>query len=260
VIDTDELLRMSPEERHELARALAAIDLPHPLLDPRMARRREIGLLVMMGACLLLAGWIAILMLTLPKHFTSSHWRGVWVGLDIAELAGFAATAWASWTQRQVVIFFMIFTGTLLIADAWFDLALDYGSPEFTMSLIAAVVAEIPLALLLFAGARRLVRITVEAVMRLEGITAPVPPLWRVPLFADGLLEVMPVRFRSRSTAGSASQPPGLSRLNSHGRQRLRRIPAAHVLDRLPDDRQRRRRGGHRAGGIPEGSRPQRGR
>ena len=116
----------------------------------------------------------------------------MWVGLDIAELLGFAATAWAAWHQRQVVIFFMIMTGTLLLCDAWFDLALDYGSSDFTASVLSAVLAEIPLAFLMFAGARRLVRVTVETVMQLSGGSGPAPPLWRVPLFADGLAGVPP--------------------------------------------------------------------
>ncbi len=66
------------------------------------------GLLLMTGCCIALAGWIAILILTLPGHFTSRDWQTVWVGLDLAELAGFAATAWAAWHQRQVVTFFMV--------------------------------------------------------------------------------------------------------------------------------------------------------
>ena len=79
--------------------------------------------------------WIAILLLTLPGRYTSSDWRAVWVGLDIAELLGFAATAWAAWHQRQVVITFMNVTGTLLLCDAWFDLTLNYGSSGFTASI-----------------------------------------------------------------------------------------------------------------------------
>ncbi len=187
---------MTRDERRELARALAAIDLPHPLLDPRLRRRRRLALLVMMACCVALAGWIAILILTLPGRYTSSDWRAVWVGLDIAELLAFAATAWAAWHQRQVVIFLMIMTGTLLLCDAWFDLALDYGSSGFTASVLSAVLAEIPLAFLMFAGAWRLVRVTIETVMQLSGGGGPAPPLWRVPLFADGLGECLPARLR----------------------------------------------------------------
>jgi hypothetical protein len=196
VINEAELRRMTPDERRELAHALAALDLPHPLLDPRLRRRRRLGLLVMMGCCVALAAWIAILLLTLPERYTSSDWRAVWVGLDIAELLAFAATAWAAWHQRQIVIFFMIITGTLLLCDAWFDLTLNYGSDGFTASVLSAILAELPLAFLMFAGAWRLVRVTVQTMMELSGVSGPVPSLWRVPLFADGLEECLPARMR----------------------------------------------------------------
>jgi len=195
---------MTHDERRELARALAAMDLPHPLHDPRLQRSKRLGLLVMTACCIALAGWIAILLLTLPERFTSSDWQAVWVGLDVAELLGFAATAWAAWHQRQVVIFCMIITGTLLVCDAWFDLTLDYGSSGFTASLLSAVLAELPLAFLLFAGARRLVRVSVQTIMQLSGVTGPAPSLWRVPLFADGLEECLPAQLRQRADVVSA--------------------------------------------------------
>jgi hypothetical protein len=203
VIDEAELRRMTPDERRRLARALAALDSPHPMMDARLRRRRRFGLLFMMSCCLGLAGWIAILLLTLPSHFTSSDWRAVWVGLDVAELAGFAATGWAAWHQRQIVIFLMIITGTLLVCDAWFDLALDYGSSGFTVSVVTAVLAELPLAFVMFASARRLIRVTVQTLMQLEGIPGPAPALWRIPLFADGLEEALPARLRTRAEAVS---------------------------------------------------------
>ena len=186
---------MSQDERRELARALAEIDLPYSVMDPR-GRRRQFGLMLMAACCIGLAGWIAFLILTLPARYTSSDWRAVWVGLDIAELLGFAATAWAAWTQRQIVIFFMIMTGTLLVCDAWFDLALDYGSSGFTTSVLSALLAEFPLAFIMFAAARRLIRVTVHTVMRLSGFAGPVPPLWRVPLLAAGLEEALPALLR----------------------------------------------------------------
>jgi hypothetical protein len=195
---------MTQDERRELARALAAIDLPHPLMDPHVRRRRRFALLLTMAVSIGLAGWIAILILTLPGRYTSSDWRAVWVGLDIAELLGFAATGWAAWHQRQIVIFFMIITGTLLLCDAWFDLALDYGSSGFTMSVLSALLAEFPLAFAMFAGARRLIRVTVQTVMELAGIPGPVPPLWRVPLLAAGLEEALPARLRQPASAVTA--------------------------------------------------------
>src|SRR5215813_1701683 len=191
---------MTPDERRRLARTLADIDRRHPLMDPALRRRRRFGMLFMTACCLVLAAWIAILILTLPMRYTSHDWRAVWVGLDLAELAGFAATAWAAWHQRQILIFLMMVTGTLLVCDAWFDLALAYGSHGFVMSLVTALVVELPLAALLFISARRLVRVTLQAMMQLSGIDGPVPALWRIPLFADGLEEALPARLRQRNT------------------------------------------------------------
>jgi hypothetical protein len=204
VITKAELCRLTPEERRQLAHTLAAIDRPHPLTDPRLRRRRRFGLLFMMACCIGLAAWIAVLILTLPGRYTSHYWPAVWVGLDIAELAGFAATAWAAWHQRQILIFLMVVTGTLLVCDAWFDVALAYGSRGFTASLLSALLVELPLALLLLRGARRLVRVTIATMMQLSGVAGPVPPLWRIPLFADGLEEALPARLRPHPSQPAA--------------------------------------------------------
>lgn len=210
MIDEAELRRMSPEERRVLARALAAIDEPRFLNDPRFESRRRLSLLIFMGCCVVLAGWIAVLMLTLPRHYTAGHWRDVWVGFDFALLAAFAATAWASWRERQVLVLCLTVTGTLLCCDAWFDLVLDLGTRDFAMSLLAAAVAEIPLAFMMFAAAWRLMRMSVGVVMWLEGIDQPVPPLWRVPLFAEGLEAALPARYRQaggRDGQGGSREP-----------------------------------------------------
>jgi hypothetical protein len=199
---------MTRSERRQLAHTLAAMDLPHPLTNPRLRRRRQYGLLVVMACCVGLAGWIAFLILTLPGRYTSTDWRTVWVGLDIAELAGFAATGWAGWHQRQIVIFLMIITGTLLMCDAWFDLALSYGSSAFFYSVLSAVLAELPLAFAMFASARRLVRVTIETMMQASGVDGAAPALWRIPLFAHGLEECLPAGLRSPTadvTAGDRS-------------------------------------------------------
>jgi hypothetical protein len=196
VIDEAELRAMSQRDRQELVRMLARIELPHPSREPKQVRRRRLGLIVMVVICVILAAWIAVLALTLRAHFRVTYWPAVWVGLDIAELAGFVATAWAAWRQRQILIVFLIITATLLLSDAWFDMALDYGSRGFVVSLLEAILVEIPLAVIMFAAARRLIRLNVHTLMRLQGITGPLPPLRYVPLFADGLEEALPPRLR----------------------------------------------------------------
>ena len=170
----------------------------------------------MTACCVALACWIAILILTLPSRYTSSDWQAAWVGLDIAELAGFAATAWAAWHQRQVVIFFMIITGTLLVCDAWFDLALDYGSRGFTMSLISALLVEFPLALLLFNSARRLVRVTIATMMQLSGALGPYRRYGGSRCSRRAWRSVYPPgsgRSPRRPEPGRMSQPPEAPRL-----------------------------------------------
>ena len=209
MIDEDDLRRMSSDERRHLARLLAAIDEPHVLRDARFRRRKRLSLLLFMGACVVLAGWIAVLMLTLPKHYTAGHWRGAWVGFDFALLAAFAATAWASWRERQALIICLAVTGTLLVCDAWFDLILDLGTRQIWMSVASAAIAELPLALVMFTASRRLIRMSVGVVMQLEGITGPVPALRRIPLFAEGLAACLPARYRQAGQERPRREPVG---------------------------------------------------
>ncbi|HEX3306014.1 MAG TPA: hypothetical protein VHS32_07215, partial [Streptosporangiaceae bacterium] len=110
-----------------------------------------------------LAGWIVLLAATLPHQFDAHHWRAVWVNFDVFLLAAFAATAWAIWRQRQVLILLLMLTGTMLCCDAWFDVGTSLATSGLWISLLSAVFAELPLAFLAFAGARRLLRATVAA-------------------------------------------------------------------------------------------------
>ena len=68
--------------------------------------------------------------------------------------------------------------------------------------------AELPLAFVMFATARRLVRVTVGTVLGLAGVPAAVPALWRIPLLANGIEEALPASLRPPvdvTTAGSPS-------------------------------------------------------
>src|SRR6266566_1349334 len=176
VIDKAELRSMSRAERHELAALLAELDEPaatarqrEPVrpdpyrIDPVLARERPLALLVSAGCCVVLAGWIVLLAATLPHQFDAHHWRAVWVNFDVFLLAAFTATAWAIWRQRQVLILLLVLIGTMLCCDAWFDVGTSLATRGFTISLLSAVFAELPLAFLAFAGARRLLRATVAA-------------------------------------------------------------------------------------------------
>jgi hypothetical protein len=153
------------------------------------ARGRRIGVLVSIAACTVLVAWIIVLLLTLHRSFHAQHWRSAWVGFDLILLAAFAATGWAFWRGRQIVIVCLIITGTLLCCDAWFDVFLDLGSSDIWVSVASAVIVELPMALLMFNAARRLIRLSAQAAVSGSGDQAdpgearPLPSIWKIPMF-----------------------------------------------------------------------------
>ena len=195
MINVDELRRMSPDERAELACALAALEgspdedlaaggpgQPGPRTEselPGNPRSRAIALVAIICCCLVLAAWIGVLAVTLPRYYRSGGWRGAWVGFDLGLLVTFAVTAWAGWRHRQLVIACLVVLATLLCCDAWFDVTLDLRTNDFLVSLLMALCVELPLAALALVGARRLMRRNVRAAAR----TGRVPPLWKIPLY-----------------------------------------------------------------------------
>jgi hypothetical protein len=182
VLDESQLRLMSPEQRARLARTLAALDRPRP--DPKARLRRKLALSVVLACCVFLVAWIGVLAVTLPSHYRAGGWRGAWVGFDVVELFGFASVAWTAWRGKQLLVVALIVTSTLLCCDAWFDLTLDWGTRGFSFSVFSAVCGELPLALLMIVGARRLLRLTIATAMAAQGVPGPVPPLWRVPLIS----------------------------------------------------------------------------
>ena len=219
MLDEAELRLMSPEQRARLARTLAALDAPRYLDDPKAKRRRKLALTLAIGCCIFLAGWIGVLAVTLPSRYSSGGWRGAWVGFDIALLLAFASVAWTAWRGKQLLIVCLIVTATLLCCDAWFDLTLDWGTSGFDLSLLSAVVAELPLAILMALGARRLLRLTVATEMALEGGTGPVPPLWQVALLGPrlGARDDAACPDGGSGSGGTDSGPAGSGQVESRG-------------------------------------------
>jgi hypothetical protein len=247
VIDKAELRRMNQADRRELARLLAELDesatpaAPDPYrIDSSLRRERRLALLVAAACCVFLAGWIVVLAATLPHRFDAHHWRAVWVNFDILLLAAFAATAWAIWRQRQVLILLLAITGTMLCCDAWFDVGTSLATSGIWISVLSAVFAELPLAFLAFAGARRLLRATVAAgILAGAGIVA-------------GAGIAARARAQASPAAGTGPDVPDWAQVGNWGRscagQSLSSAPlAGSGLDEaLPRSRTERR--GDRAG------------
>jgi hypothetical protein len=177
--------RMSPEERAGLARALARVSAQSLAPTPLSRRRRRLVIAASLAGVLLLAVWIVVLEFTLPRYYRAGGWRAAWVGFDVGLLLVFAATAWAAWRRRQILIGCLMVLATLLCCDAWFDTTLDWGTRGFMVSLLSALLVELPLAAVALIGARRLLRMTIGRLEMLEGVPGPVPAFWRVPLFGD---------------------------------------------------------------------------
>jgi hypothetical protein len=210
VLDEAELRQMSPKERAKLMRMLAAMDMPR-LANRGNPRRRRLFLLGTIACCVLLAAWIGVLAVTLPRYYRAGDWRGAWVGFDVAELAAFVATAWAAWRGRQLLIICLVVLATLLFADAWFDVTLDVRTQGFLPSLLSALFIEIPLAAAAIFGARRLLRLTIGRIRAHDGLPGPVPSLWRIPLFPyeEGGLRRDPVAPRPADLVDIPAQDNG---------------------------------------------------
>jgi len=185
VIDEDDLRRMTPEERACLARALVSLNAEDVTPTPISQRRRRILIAACLLGVLVLAVWIGVLEVKLPRDYRAGGWQAAWVGFDIGLLLVFAATAWAAWRRRQMLIACLMVLATLLCCDAWFDTTLDWGTRGFTVSLLSALLIELPLAAVALIGARRLIRLTAGRLELLSGVPGPVPPFWRVPLFGE---------------------------------------------------------------------------
>ena len=167
---------MTPAERRELIQRL---ELPIDDLVPasELTRLRRVRLVLMLGATVGLAPWIVYLAFSLPDKYVAHNWPVTWVGFDILLLLFMAATALLGFLRRQLLILAAFTTGVLLICDSWFDV-MTAGPDDQWLSLLMAVVAELPLAVLLITGALRILRLTATRLYLLD----PGMPLWRIPL------------------------------------------------------------------------------
>ena len=190
MINEADLRELSAAQRRQLARSLAVIDYPDPLLEVTLARGRKLGALFSIVACTVLVGWIIVLLFTLHRSFHAHYWRLAWVGFDIVLLFGFAATGWAFWRGRQIVIACLLVTGTLLCCDAWFDVMLDLGTSGQWVSIASALVVELPIAFLMFAAARRLIRLSALVAVGGSAAGESPPSLWRMALVGDRTRDV----------------------------------------------------------------------
>ena len=99
-------------------------------------------------AALLLVPWSGWLVVSLPCRYLSHHWGIAWAGFDgglalALALTGFALVRRACWLDRAAVA-----AGTLLAADAWFDVVTSRAAAAVALATVEALAIELPVALL----------------------------------------------------------------------------------------------------------------
>lgn len=109
------------------------------------------------GLAVILVPWTAYLGNTLPVHHLSSHWDISWVGLDVAIASLLILNAVFSYRGSKWLVISASFTTALLCTDAWFDVMSAHSGAPFQQALASAVFVELPLALMTFLVALRIV-------------------------------------------------------------------------------------------------------
>jgi hypothetical protein len=103
------------------------------------------------AACaVLLLPWIVIAGLTLPERQLSRNFDLAWAGYDVILLIGLASTAITALRRSRRLPIAAAATGSLLTADAWFDVLTTPGGWDLVEAVAMSVLAELPLAAICF--------------------------------------------------------------------------------------------------------------
>ena len=177
ILTDAQIAALTPEQRRELISRLEQplSDVIDPLL---LARIRRIRLRLMVGGSIAMVPWLGYLSWTLPANYVAHNWTLTWVGFDILLVAFMLATAVFGYLRRQVLLFAAFTSGVLLICDAWFDI-MTAGPDDIWLSLVTALLIEVPLAIFMIRGAQRIMRLTMTRLWLLD----PGMRLWHLPLF-----------------------------------------------------------------------------
>jgi hypothetical protein len=117
--------------------------------------------------------WTVWLSSSLSPHHVTNRWDLAWSGFDTGLAVLFIATAFAAYRRSPWVGAFAAALGTMLVADAWFDVILESHADELRFSIMLAVFLELPAAAVCFWLAHRTERLLAKAVEEAEGLHLP---------------------------------------------------------------------------------------
>jgi hypothetical protein len=177
ILTDEQIAALTPEQRREL---ISRLEQPlSDLIDPELLSRiRRVRLGLMIGGSIAMIPWLVYLFVTLPENYVAHNWTATWVGFDLLLVGFMLATAVLGYLRRQLLTFSAFTSGVLLICDAWFDL-MTAGPKDLWLSVVTALLIEVPLAIFMITGAQRIVRLTMMRLWRLD----PGMRLWQLPLF-----------------------------------------------------------------------------
>ncbi|RAU96211.1 hypothetical protein DQP58_10745 [Mycobacterium colombiense] len=177
ILTDAQIAALTPEQRREL---ITRLEQPlGDVIDPEfLARVRRIRLSLMIGGSMAMVPWLGYLSVTLPENYVAHNWPITWVGFDVLLVGFMLTTAVLGYLRRQLLVLAAFTTGVLLICDAWFDL-MTAGPKDIWLSMITALLIELPLAIFMITSAVRILRLTMMRLWLLH----PGMRLWHLPLF-----------------------------------------------------------------------------
>ena len=116
---------------------------PATLACPALLRRARLAALAVGG---FLLPWCVLLSAILPATARAQNWSLAWAGLDGAEALAALATAVLLTRADTRAILTAVAGGTLLLADAWFDVCTSAPGLDHALAVAEAIFAELPLA------------------------------------------------------------------------------------------------------------------
>lgn len=96
---------------------------------------------------LAMAPWLLVLGYWLPNTITVSGWSTAWIGLDGFEGLGLFATGVLLLRRNPLAALTATVTATLVVVDAWFDVATSAHGTPLLVAVMMAVFIELPVSL-----------------------------------------------------------------------------------------------------------------
>lgn len=177
VLTDAQIAALTAEQRREL---ITRLEQPlGDVIDPKfLAKVRSIRLSLMIGGSMAMVPWLGYLSVTLPENYVAHNWPITWIGFDVLLVGFMLTTAVLGYLRRQLLVLAAFTTGVLLFCDAWFDL-MTAGPKDIWLSVITALLVEVPLAIFMITSAVRIMRLTMMRLWLLD----PRMRLWNLPLF-----------------------------------------------------------------------------